>query len=405
MTNSKRLTWSLAAIGLIVVSLLGWWWQHREPAGKTDVTAGNARASTAAAPGGPVPVEVARAEARDLSDDAIAVGSLRARQGVTVRPEVGGRIVKLGFADGQTVRRGQLLVQMDDALVQAQLAQAQAQRDIARTTLERNQELVAQNFVTQSVVDQAQANLKVAEAQVALARATAERLRIVAPFDGQAGIRAVNVGDVVKDGADIVSLTDASSVYVDFSLPERYAPRLKLRQPVEVSFDALPRQHFTALVEALEPQVSADGRAILARGRIANEAGLLRPGMFARVRVVLSERPGAILVPEEAIVPFAGKELLVKVIDGPNGPRSQRVEVKTGLRRDGRVELVGAPIAAGDRVVTAGHGRLVRADGLPLQLVELARAAPAAPGSAPASAPRGAAAQKAAHAEPAPIAG
>jgi membrane fusion protein, multidrug efflux system len=385
MTSLKRRTWFLAALGLIAASLLAWWWQNRAPAAAVRADAGAAGAASPGAAAGPVAVEVAQAESRDLSDDVTAVGSLRARQGVSIRPEVGGRIVRLGFADGQRVKRGQVLVQMDDALVQAQLAQAQAQADIARTTLRRNEELVAQNFVTQSVVDQAQANVKVAEAQVALARATAERLRIVAPFDGQAGIRAVNVGDVVAVGADIVSLQDASSVYVDFSLPERYAPRLKPKQPVAVSFDALPKRDFTAVIEALEPQISADGRAIVARARIANDDGVLRPGMFARVRVVLSERAGAIVVPEEAIVPMAGKELLVKVIDGPDGLRSQRVEIKTGARRDGRVEVMGAVVAAGERVVTAGHGRLVRADGVPLRIIELARGTPGA-ASAPASA-------------------
>lgn len=390
MTALKRRTWVLAALGLIAASLLAWWWQNRAPAASARPAAGVAAPPGARAVGEPVAVEVAKAEARDLSDDATAVGSLRARQGVSIKPEVAGRIVRLGFADGQRVRRGQLLVQMDDALAQAQLAQAQAQLDIARTTLTRNQELVAQNFVTQSVVDQAQANVKVAEAQVALARATADRFRIVAPFDGQAGIRAVNVGDYVKDGTDIVSLQDASSVYVDFSLPERYAPRLKPRQAVAVSFDALPRRDFTALIEALEPQITADGRAIVARARIANDDGALRPGMFARVRVVLGERAGAIVVPEEAIVPMAGKELLVKVIDRPDGLRSQRVEIKTGVRRDGRVEVMGTAVAAGERVVTAGHGQLVRADGVAVRIVELARSAPAA-ASAPASAsaPRG----------------
>jgi membrane fusion protein (multidrug efflux system) len=331
-----------------------------------------------------VPVEVAVAVTRAVTDDTTAVGSLRSRQGVTIRPEVSGRVVKLGFRDGQHVRRGQLIVQLDDALPQAQLRQAQAQLDIARTTLKRNEELVAQNFVTQSVVDQAQATVNVADAQVALARATLDRLRIVAPFDGEAGIRAVNVGDYLKDGTDIVSLQDTSSVYVDFSLPERFAARLKTGQRVAVAIDSLPGQSFPALVEALEAQISADGRAIAARARIPNADARLRPGMFARVRVVLAQRAEAVLVPEEALVPQAGKELLIKVVDGPGGPTSQRVEVKTGVRRSGQVEILGG-VAAGERVVTAGHARLLRADAQPVRVVEVSRELPAS-GPAPASA-------------------
>lgn len=390
----KRLHLGVAAIGLVALSVLAYWWQHRAPSvpGTAQAAAPAAATRGAAAPGGPVTVEVARAESRDVTDDTTAVGSLRSRRSVTIRPEVSGRIVRLGFADGQKVRQGQLLVQLDDALPQAQLSQARAQLQIARTTLDRNVELVAQNFVTQSVVDQAQANVKVAEAQVALATATAARLRIVAPFDGQTGIRAVDVGDVVQDGADLVALDDTSSVYVDFSLPERFAPQIAPRQPVEVTLDALPGTTFTALIQALEPQVSADGRAIAARASIPNPAGQLRPGMFARVRVVLAQRAGAVLVPEEALVPQAGKDMLIKVVEGPNGPTSQRVEVRTGIRRDGKVEILGG-VAAGERIVTAGQARLLRGEALPLKVVEVARVAPPAgsgalPAARPASAPR-----------------
>lgn len=364
----NKLTVTLAASGLFIVSAAAWWVQNHGAAGTPATAAAVAPAKTAT--NGPVPVEAARAVARDISDDTSAVGSLRARQGVVMRPEVSGRIVKLGFADGQRVKTGQLLVQMDDALQRARLREAQAQADIARTTLERNRELVAQNFVTQSVVDQAQANLNVAEAQVALARAELARLRIVAPFDGQTGIRAVNVGDVVQDGTDLVSLQDTSSVYVDFSLPERFASQVEVKKRVEVSIDSLPGRRFDAVVEALEPQISADGRALLARGLIANRDKALRPGMFARVKVQLAERPGAVLVPEEAVVPQAGKELLFKVVDGPDGPLSQRVEVRTGIRRNGEVEILNG-VSAGERIVTAGQSRLMRGDGLQLRVVEL----------------------------------
>lgn len=378
----KKLHASVALAGLIALSAGAYWWQHRAAA-----PAAVAAAPPAAPAAGPVLVEVARAEQRDVTEDTSAVGSLRSRQGVMIRPEVSGRIVRLGFADGQRVRRGQLLLQLDDALPQAQLRQAEAQLEIARTTLKRNEELVAQNFVTQSVVDQAQANVKVAEAQVALARATADRLRILAPFDGQAGIRQVNVGDYVQDGADIVALEDTSSLYVDFSLPERFATQLQPRQPVALAVDALPGRDFTASIEALEPQITADGRAIAVRAHIPRPDPTLRPGMFARVRVELAKRAGAVVVPEEALVPEGGKLLLIKVVDGPGGPMSQRLEVATGVRRDGRVEILGG-VAAGERVVTAGHARLLRGDAQPLKVIELA----GNPARAPASRPAGPAA-------------
>ena len=393
----KRLHASVAGLGLVLLSIGAWWWQQGRPA-SLDASPGRVAPAVAAPkPGaaGPVPVEVALVVARDLTDDTTAVGSLRSRQGVVIRPEVSGRVLRLGFVDGQRVKQGQLLLQLDDALQQAQLGQAQAQLQIARTTLRRNRELVAQNFVTQSVVDQAQASVDVAEAQVALARAQLEKLRILAPFEGQAGIRAVDVGDYLKDGAAVVSLEDTASVYVDFSLPERFASRLKPQQKVEVTLDALPGERHDAVVLALEPQITADGRSIAARASLPNPSGRLRPGMFARVRVVLAQRPGALVVPEQAIVPLAGQVLLIKVVEGPAGPTSQRVEVRTGLRRDGEVEIVSG-LVAGDQVVTAGHSRLLRADAQRLKLVSLgpppaapaSASAPAAALSGPASAPR-----------------
>lgn len=375
----KKLHAVVAVVGLLSASALAYWWQHRPnnaqataepaPAGERGAQQGGGAAGGVS---GPVPVEVARAESRSLQDDATAVGSLRSRQGVMVRPEVSGRVARLGFADGQRVRRGQVLVQLDDTLQVAQLQQAEAQASIARSNYQRNKDLVAQNFVSRSVLDQSEANLQVAEAQVSLARAQLSRMKIVAPFDGTAGIRNVNVGDYVKDGADLVTLEDTSSMYVDFRLPERFLPKVEPKQKVAVMVDALPDRQFDARVEALDPQIDANGRALLVRARVDNAGQVLRPGMFARVRLVLAEKPGAVLVPEEALVPQGNKQFLLKVVQGPEGPASERLEVATGIRRDGKVEILSG-VTAGDTVVTAGHSPLMRGQSRPVRVVELGR--------------------------------
>src|SRR5690606_23848829 len=160
--------------------------------------------------------------------------------------------------DGQPVRKGQLLVQLDDTLQQAQLMQAQAQASIARTNLQRNRELIGENFVSQSAVDQSAAALEVAMAQVALAKAQVTRMRIVAPFDGLAGIASVDVGDYVKEGGDIVGLENVSAMFVDFRLPERALGRLRTGQDVEVTLDGVPGRSFTGKVEALDSQIDAN---------------------------------------------------------------------------------------------------------------------------------------------------
>lgn len=310
-----------------------------------------------------------------LQDETQAVGTLRSRQGVMLRPEVGGRIAKLGFADGQRVTRGQLLVQLDDTLQQAQLLQAMAQSSIARTNLQRNRELVAQNFVSQSAADQTGAALEVAEAQVAVAQAQLKRMAIVAPFDGVTGIRSVNVGDYVKDGADLVNVEDVGAMMVDFRLPEAVVSRLRLNQAVDVNLDGVPGRKFKARVEAIDSQLDANGRSLLVRARLDNSSGVLRPGMFARARIVFEERPHALVVPEEALVPQGAKQYIIKVVDAANGKVSQRIEARLGLRVPGKVEILEG-VVAGDTVVTAGHARLMRGDGVALRIVAVGGAEP-----------------------------
>lgn len=375
----------VAVVGIAAAGSIAWWIQHRAPATIGPVAAPVAAGSGAVAEGQATPpaaVEVARASSVRIEDDAQSVGSLRSKQGVMLRPEVSGRIARIGFADGQRVRRGQLLVQLDDTLQRAQLQQAQAQASIARTTLQRNRELLAQNFVSASAVDQSAAALEVAQAQVALASAQVERMRIVAPFDGIAGIRLVNLGDYVKDGADLVNIEDASSMSVDFRLPERYLARLKPGQPVDVQVDALPGRSFQGRIDAVDSQVDANGRSLLVRAKLPNPRGELKAGMFARTRTVFAVREQAVVVPEEALVPQGGRQYLIKVVDTPGGKVSQRIEAQIGMRLPGRVEILQG-LAAGEMVVTAGQARLLRGDRLPVSLVEVGTGAPSAPPAPP----------------------
>jgi membrane fusion protein (multidrug efflux system) len=329
-------------------------------------------------------VEVAKVEVARLEDDSQAVGSLRARQGVVLKPEVSGRIQALSFGDGQRIQKGQLMVQLDDTLQQAQLKQAEASAAIARTNLQRSRELAAQNFVSQSAVDQNAAALEVAQAQVALAQAQISRMKILAPFDGITGIRSVSVGDYVKDGADLVMIEDVSSLWVDFRLPERYLSRLKPGQSVEVVLDAIPDRKFKAQVDAIDAQLDANGRSVLVRARMPNGDGRLRGGMFARVRAVFDVRDKALVLPEEALVPLGNRQVVFKVTDGASGGKvAQRADVKIGMRVPGRVEILEG-VAAGDVVVIAGQARLMRGDNLAVRVVDLNRprgsGGPGAPG-------------------------
>lgn len=393
MTQHKKTSWvaPAAVFALLILSGSAYWWQNKGAQAKplpSTATPGPMAGGAGKGPAAPIAVEAGRVEALDLAVDAQAVGTLRARQSVLLKPEVSGRIVKLGFVDGQPVRKGQVLVQLDDSLQAAQLQQAEAQASIAAANLKRNRELLAQSFVSASVVDQALSNLQVAEAQVALSRAQLGRMQVRAPFDGVAGIRAVNLGDYVKDGSDLVGLEDSSSLWVDFRLPERFVPQLKLGQAVELALDALPGRQFKAKVEALDTQLEANGRSLLVRAKLDGVHSELRSGLFARVRVLFATHQNALLVPEEALVPQGGKQYIIKLVPGEKGgaPTAQRLEAKIGLRLPGKVELLEG-VQAGDRVVTAGQSKLLKGEGQVLTVVDVdkqgaARPTPSASASA-----------------------
>ena len=363
-----------AVLGLAVVSVAAWWFQSPARSARAGAPApqGNATAKPGAqGPAKPVMVEATKVRQMTMRDDAEAVGSLRSRRSVVLRPEISGRITQLNFSDGQRVRKGQLLVQLDDQLPRAQVQQSRAELSIARANHKRNQELVAQGFISQRSVDESAANLEVAEAKLALAEATAQRLRIVAPFDGIAGIRGVNVGDYLKDGADIVNVEDLDAVYVDFRLPERLQNKVKTGQTARVAFDALPGVQYSAVVLAINPQIDADGRSLAVRGCIDNRRLQLRPGMFARVTAVFGERSDANVVPEEAIVPDGAAPYVLRVVAGTEegSQVAKRTTVRLGARTPGFVEVVEG-LAPGDVVVTAGQQRLQR-DGMAVRVVEL----------------------------------
>lgn len=369
-----------AVIGIVAASGAAWLLQKPAQSPRTEAPAegraGAAPGGAAARGGGAgrtAAVEAVAVRQMALRDEAEAVGSLRSRQSVVLRPEVSGRITALNFRDGQRVRRGQVLVQFDDQLPRAQVQQSQAELSIAQANHQRNQELVAQGFISQRSVDESAANLEVARAKLSLAQATASRLKIVAPFDGVAGIRGVNVGDYLKDGADIVNIEDLDVVYVDFRLPERLQSKVRTGQTAQVAFDALLGVRYSALVQAINPQIDADGRSVVVRGCIDNRRLQLRPGMFARVKAVFSERSDARVIPEEAVVPDGSSPYVFKLVDGkePGSRVAKRTPVKLGARTPGFVEVVDG-LAVGDMVVTAGQQRIQK-DGAAVRVVELGK--------------------------------
>lgn len=399
-----------ALVGISLASGAAWWWQNKAPAqggGQTNVAApaGATRGVPGGGPGGgrpgrPPAVEVAQVQSMSLTDEAQAVGSLLSRQSVVLRPEVGGRVKQIFFNDGQRVRKGQLMVQFEDQLQQAQLAQVRAELSIAQANHKRNQELVAQNFISQRSLDESAAALEVSRAKLALGEASLQRLKVLAPFDGIAGLKQIHVGDYLRDGADMVNVEDIDAVLLDFRLPERYQTKIRPGQQAQLTLDALPGSSFTAIVQAVDPLIDPNGRSVGVRGCIDNRQQQLRPGMFARVNAVFGVRENALVVPEEAIVPQDQRSFVFKLVPGEAADsfKSERVAVQLGLRLPGQVEILQG-LSLGDTVVTAGHQRL-QADGTVVRVIDLSTAAASAGTGSAQDAPAGALARASDPAQP-----
>jgi membrane fusion protein (multidrug efflux system) len=318
---------------------------------------GNPDKATANAPanagGKPAPqaigVEVRAVATQSLTRELSAVGSLRSDESVVLRPEIGGRVVEIGFKEGQPVKAGQLLIALDDSIHRAQLDQARANHELARRNNERAQELLSRKLIAQADRDQAAATFDAAAAAVALAQARLDQCRILAPFAGVAGLRQVSPGDYVSAGQDLVNLEDLSTLKLDFRLDESALPALAVGQTLSLSVDSYPDQTFEAELYAIEPRVSAATRSIALRARLPNPDGKLRAGQFARVRLAVDQRVEAIVVPEQAVFPRGDKQFAFVVVDG----KAQLRELRIGQRSPGSVEILSG-LAVGDAVVVAG---------------------------------------------------
>jgi membrane fusion protein (multidrug efflux system) len=301
---------------------------------------------------GPLPVEVAVAAQTTLSDDVTAVGTLLAEEAVDVSAETSGRIADILFEDGETVDVGAPLFQLDAALIQAELTDAEAKLELAQSNFERNQKLRKSGNMAQSAFDASVTELELARTAVGLAKVRLDKLVIKAPFPGTLGFRTVSVGAYVTAGAPLVHLDKIDRLKVSFSVPELEFSRLAKGQQIALIADALPGEEFIATITAIDPAMDVNGRALKVRAELDNRALKLRPGLLVRVTVKGAPRR-AVTVPEAAIVP-RGKDTVVFVMDNNT---AREAKVSTGKYASGIVEIV-AGVEAGQEVVVAGNTRL-----------------------------------------------
>lgn len=300
-----------------------------------------------------VAVETARVAVGTVVEDLRALGTLRPNEAVTVSAEIAGRVARIAFAEGQAVREGDVLVELDAAILQAELAKARSDLTLARANHTRAEALAEKGLGTLRARDEARAALQAAEADVALAQARLQKTVIRAPLSGVIGLRAVSVGAYVTPGQRIVELADVDPLKVDFRVPELALGALRPGQAIRVTVDARPGRSFEGEIDAIDPIVDVAGRAIRLRASIPNRKRELLPGLFARVQIVVDRREDALLIPESAVFAEGNRRYVYRVREG----RAALTPVELGQRRPGKVE-VRKGLARGDVVVTAGHQKL-----------------------------------------------
>lgn len=301
---------------------------------------------------------------QDLWQPALnAIGSVVAAQGVTLSAEEAGTVRRIAFESGATVREGQLLVELDAQVEQAQLRSAAANAELARANLSRARDLRAKNMVSQSDLDAAEAQAKQAEAQIDNYRALIAKKTLHAPFAGRTGIRQINLGQFLNTGDPIVSLQALDSVYVDFALPQQRLAQLKVGMTVQVVADAFAEQPFTGQLSAINPEVDPATRNIRLRATLANPQGLLRPGMFVTVAAELPDTEPVLLIPSTAVLyaPYGDSVFVVEEKKdektGALGKVLSQRFVHLGKTR-GDFVVVTSGLEAGQTIVTTGVFKL-----------------------------------------------
>jgi membrane fusion protein (multidrug efflux system) len=319
------------------------------------------------------PVEVSTFQARKekWSGSAEAVGTLVADNGTDVTTEAGGVVQAIAFESGQSVRKGDLLVQLNTASEQAQLKALDTAAQLAVTQRDRWRELGEQKLVSRSEVDQRVADAASTQAQAEAQRALIAQKTIRAPFDGVLGIRKVNLGQYLNPGDPIVSLQALDPIHVDFTLPEQRMNQVAIGTPVRLEVDALPDQVFEARVTAIEPAVDASTRNFKVRASLANAGGELRPGTFGRVGFDLGQSAEVVVVPQTSVSfnPYGNSVYVVvdapkpaagtKPVDGmPQATHTVKQRfVTTGPARGDLVGITDG-LKPGEVVVTSGLLRL-----------------------------------------------
>jgi membrane fusion protein, multidrug efflux system len=325
----------------------------------------------------PASVEVALAERDTVVETIVATGQIEAVQAIELRPDVEGRITAILVEEGRIVSRGMPLFRIDDAELKLHVARAEAERDLARQSLDRTRQLLVSNASTPTEMERVEATARSTQASLELLQLRLERSTVRAPFSGVVGRRLVSLGDYVNSGTRLLQLQTFDPQRAVLSVPERFAERLAIGQRVGFYVAALPGREFSGVVEFVDPMVQLPSRTITIKARVSNPRRELQSGMFIEARLATATRPNSIIIPEDAVLSLQGAQVVWVIVDG----KAQRREVTLGVRTPGFVEVMNG-IAADEQVVVGGAERLSPDAPVNATVVQRRRVVPRETGSA-----------------------
>jgi membrane fusion protein, multidrug efflux system len=335
-----------------------------------------------AGPGGfsmpPPVVEVVTITPETVRDTVTLVGQLDSEHSVELRPEIDGVVESIDFVEGQSVKRGDVLVSLRDAEQRARAREARARAKLAGELFARIQQLSAKEVSAKVEFDKASAELEVARAEAELRDVELAKTKVLAPFDGVVGVRLVSPGERVRRSTKLVRIDALDRLQLVFAVPEIGVPFVRRGMPVTITVKPFPELRFAGEVFFVSPTLDATTRRLTLKAWVPNPDRKLQPGLFANLEVQLAERPNAIVVPDAALLVDQGGSFVWRI--GEDG-KARRVPVEVGLRKASRVELTGA-LSAGDRIVSAGTQKVTEGG-----LVAIAGEAPPAPVAEPAKPP------------------
>lgn len=310
--------------------------------------------------GGPASVEAIIVTPEHAADTLTLTGNIDADEKVEVRSEVSGIVERIYFSEGARIAKGQTLVKINDIELQAQLRQAETRRQLTSENERRARLLLEKGAISQEEYDIASADFKTAQAQIQLIKAQISKTSVRAPFSGIIGLRNISPGAYISPDMLITSLVKSNQVKITFSIPEKYANKVKVNSKVSFTVANTPEK-FTATIYALQPEIEINTRTLTVRARAENSNGKLIPGTFANIAFDLNEVDDAIIVPSQAIVPVQeGKKVFVY----KNG-KAKEVMVQTGSRSESDV-IVLSGLNPNDTVLTTGV--LSLKDGAPVKI-------------------------------------